>query len=67
MIRSYPETYSDAFDMNYKRWNNLADNSEFAGELTKKAAACHTHKEAADYLADWLEARVAFLDSQWHE
>ena len=67
MIRSYPETYSDAFDMNYKRWNNLADNSEFAGELTKKAAACNTHKEAADYLADWLEARVAFLDSQWHE
>ena len=36
-------------------------------KLTKKAAACHTHKEAADYLADWLEARVAFLDSQWHE
>lgn len=67
MIRSDSETCSAAFDMNYKRWNNLVNNSDFVGELTKKAANCRTHQEAADYLAEWLEARVEFLNSQWHE
>jgi hypothetical protein len=64
-IHKDAETHQEAFTRNYERWDNLR-HSEAANELTRKAAACRTQQEAADYLAEWLEARVTFLNEQWH-
>jgi hypothetical protein len=67
MINSDTDEYSSAFDRNYERWNNLRDKSEFGSELSSAAFRCKTHKEAADYLADWLQKRVDFLNGYWHK
>ncbi|MBQ3161510.1 MAG: CotH kinase family protein [Oscillospiraceae bacterium] len=67
MIERDKTVHSDAFDRNYDRWNNLVDNDSFAGELSRNAAKCRTHAEAADYLAEWLRSRVEFLNGQWHK
>ena len=60
------EQQREAFGRNYERWNNLR-HSEAAHEMTRKAAACRTQEEAAEYLAEWLEKRIAFLNAYWHE
>ncbi|MBQ7980884.1 MAG: CotH kinase family protein [Oscillospiraceae bacterium] len=67
MIENDKTEYAEAFDRNYDKWNNLVNNDSFAGELSHKAAKCKTHEEAADYLREWLESRVEFLNSQWHK
>ena len=64
-IQSDAETHEKAFARNYERWDNLR-HSEAKNELSRKAAACRTEEEAADYLAEWLEKRVTFLNEQWH-
>ncbi len=65
-IRTDTETCQEAFKRNYKKWNNLIDNEIFANELAPKSKLCKTHEAAAEYLADWLEKRVAFLNDAWH-
>ena len=67
MIEHDKTQYSKAFERNYKRWNNLVNNSSFSGELSKAAAKCRTHAEAADYLSSWLRSRVDFLNDYWHK
>ena len=67
MIREDTENYSAAFERNYERWDNLRDKSAFGSELSKAAANCKTHDEAADQLADWLDKRVTFLNDYWHK
>jgi len=66
MIENDKTRYADEFERNYDKWNNLVRNDSFVGELSHKAAKCKTHAEAADYLREWLESRVEFLNSQWH-
>ena len=65
-IRADSAAHTDAFARNYERWDNLRHN-EAAHELARQAAACRTQEEAASYLADWLEKRIAFLDEYWHK
>lgn len=67
MIDNDKTQLSKAFERNYLRWNNLVNNSEFSNELSKEAAACRTHEQAADYLNEWLHNRVAFLNGYWHK
>lgn len=67
MIREDTESYSSAFERNYERWDNLRDKSAFSSELSRAAANCKTHGEAADQLADWLDKRVTFLNDYWHK
>lgn len=62
MIDSDTEQYQEAFTRNYQRWNNIIDNSEFAGELSRNAAKCKTHSEATEYLSEWLQSRVEFMN-----
>ena len=64
-IQSDADTHEKAFARNYERRDNPR-HSEAKNELTSKAAACRTEEEAADYLAEWLEKRVTFLNEQWH-
>ena len=56
-----------AFTRNYNKWNNILNNYEFARELSPLAAACKTQEEAADFLLEWLQSRVEFLNGEWHE
>lgn len=65
MIETDKTQYSEAFTRNYDKWKNLNHDS-FASELSKEAAHCKNHAEAADYLNRWLQSRVEFLNSQWH-
>jgi len=66
-IRSESSSYAEAFDRNYAKWNNIIENSQFANELSPGAKKCKTQKEAANYLADWLEKRVDNINSNWHK
>lgn len=67
MIEEDKVEFADAFTRNYERWNNIIDNDAFAGELSWRAAACKTQAEAAEFLLEWLQSRVEFLNGQWHE
>lgn len=66
MITTDAENCKTAFANNYKKWNNIINNDSFASELSAKAAACKNETEAIAYLYEWLEARVNFLNEQWH-
>jgi len=67
MIESDKSTHSDAFERNYDKWNNIINNGAFSNELSYGAAQCKTHEEATDYLYNWLETRIEFLNDYWHE
>jgi len=59
--------YREAFARNYEKWDNLKNNQAFVHELSAGSAACRTHKESAEYLTDWLQKRVDFLNDYWHK
>lgn len=67
MIESDKTQYQNAFTRNYRKWNNIINNSAFRTELSRQAAACKNQGEAADFLLIWLQDRVAFLNEQWHQ
>lgn len=67
MIARDRETYADAFSRNEKKWGNPAANYSVSGELCPGAKACKTQKDAADYLGNWLQARVDFMNGYWHK
>ncbi len=60
------ETAKEAFKRNYAKWDNLIHNEAFSMELCKRARDAKSQKEAADYLADWLQSRINFLNDYWH-
>lgn len=66
MIENEKVNGQEAFERNYDRWNNIINNSAFANELSSKAAACKTQEEAADFLREWLQSRITFLNRNWH-
>lgn len=66
MIEDDTEQYSDAFERNYMRWNNIIDNDAIEGELSRNALLCKDHAQASEYLSDWLRTRVEFLNGYWH-
>lgn len=66
MIESDKNLYTEAFDRNYERWDNINNRSAFESELSWRAAACRTQQEATDFLLEWLKSRVEFLNEYWH-
>ncbi len=66
MIESDQSLYSEAFDRNYQKWDNINNRFSFEQELSRRSAACHTQQEAADFLLEWLKSRVDFLNEYWH-
>lgn len=58
---------AEAIDRNYKVWDNIRNNFAFQGELSSRSKACSTQKEHAEFLEEWLKARVAFLNDYWHK
>jgi hypothetical protein len=65
-VRSDTEAHADAFARNEQRWGVSTNDESILSELALGAAACKNQKAAADYLADWLEKRIAFLNGHWH-
>lgn len=65
VLSAYQTTYEECFTRNYVRWDNIRNNHSFAMELSAPAAACKTQAEAADFLLDWLNKRVEFINSVW--
>ena len=56
----------DEFEANYAKWDNIRHNEAFEAELSEPAKNCRTQAEAAEFLLQWLNSRVAFLNSRWH-
>ncbi|MCR4647267.1 MAG: CotH kinase family protein [Oscillospiraceae bacterium] len=67
MIRSDAAAYEDAFTRNQDRWGDVKQDPYVRNELCRRSAKCKTEKESAEYLADWLEDRVKFLNDYWHK
>ena len=65
VLSAYQTTYEECFTRNYVRWDNIRNNHSVAMELSAPAAACKTQAEAADFLLDWLNKRVEFINSVW--
>lgn len=57
-------TYKENFAADQAVWKNIG-HPETLGELCPGAARCKTEKQAADYLAKWLEKRFTYLDEFW--
>ena len=66
MIRNDAAAYKDAFDRNAERWPGCRQDAGVRGELCRRSLKCKNEAEAAAYLAEWLENRVAFLNAYWH-
>ena len=66
MVRDDSSQLQEEFRRNYEKWDNILKNEEFAGELSEPALECRDQLEAANFLAEWLTKRVAFLNEQWH-
>ncbi|MBP5581189.1 MAG: CotH kinase family protein [Ruminococcus sp.] len=66
MIDSETENCREAFERNNTRWDTELQKWTIIGELSSRAANCTDQKQAADWLYEWLEQRVLFLNEQWH-
>lgn len=59
LIDKVTETYESYFARNYEKWDNLGKTVDpVQGDAVE---TFRTHKQAADWLKDWLERRVSFL------
>ena len=65
MILQETKDYQNAFARNYEKWDNIRNNTDFYQELSRSARKCKDQEQAAEYLADWLEKRTAFLNDYW--
>ena len=63
-VASDTAAYAPAFARDEARWDTLTHNAA-ANEWAVGVRRCRTHAETAAYLSDWLEKRVAFLDTVW--
>lgn len=64
-IASESTQYQAAFECDAARWDSLLHNSA-ANEWSRRSKHCRTHAETADYLSEWLQTRVTFLNDYWH-
>lgn len=66
MIKNDSEKLKGEFKKNYDKWRNIIINNYFVDELSEPAKNVTTEAEAAEFLVEWLESRIEFLDSQWN-
>ena len=67
MVQDDAKQYKTAFERNYSKWNNIIDNDDIINELSERSAKCRDQQDAADYLDEWLNARIAYLNGYWHK
>ena len=63
LVRLQKETYKNYYEKNYIRWSKRIEKGN--GEVIKEINSYKTQGEAADYLYNWLDKRIKFLDSVW--
>ena len=61
-VRNEAEKNSASYDRNFTKWNTLGKK---VYNETDEEAALETHIEHAEYLAEWLEKRIAWLDNYY--
>ncbi len=67
MIKNDSKRYIDNIKRNYLKWENLGRTPKFTIDLSQEVPAIPTYNAAVNFLKSWLEARVEFLNSQWHK
>ncbi|MBR3629845.1 MAG: CotH kinase family protein, partial [Oscillospiraceae bacterium] len=67
LVRSDAVQYAESFRRNEERWPNIRLQSNIRSELCRRSAKCKDQAESAEYLASWLESRIAFLNEYWHQ
>lgn len=67
LIRQEKESYKNYYIKNYVRWPSrvIDGNGECVSEINSLRNIYTAQGLAADYLANWLTARIYWLDSQW--
>jgi hypothetical protein len=67
LIRQEKEAYKNYYIKNYERWSSrvIYGNDECVPQINNLRNIYTAQGLAADYLIDWLTARIAWLDSQW--
>ena len=63
LIGAYGDMYNDDFDRNFERWPQRI--REGNHELIEELNQYTNHRQAADYLYRWLDARFEYLDQKW--
>ena len=62
-IKSVTTFGKDQFASNYERWDTLGTST--MGHQSNDVTKFKTHKNAADYLYNWLIKRMQYIDSYW--
>lgn len=67
MIENDSKEYRSNFNRNFLKWDNLADTPKFTKDPNETTSKSRTHTAAVKFLKKWLEARVEFLNGEWHK
>lgn len=62
-VRTEANTNADSYNRNFTKWNTLGRK---VYNETDEAAALKTHLEHAEYLANWLDQRITWLNNYYH-
>lgn len=65
-VRTETAAHPRAFLHNNQRWGISTKDQAIVSELSRAAKKCSSQEAAAEYLADWIEKRTAFLNENWH-
>ena len=67
LIKTEKETYKNYYIKNYQKWSSrvLYGNGECVSQINSYTNINTAQGLAADYLINWLTARLSWLDSQW--
>lgn len=69
LIRLEKETYKNYYIKNYQKWSSRVwyGNDECVSQINSYRDINTAQGLAADYLINWLTARISWLDSQWNK
>ncbi|MCQ2407859.1 MAG: CotH kinase family protein [Oscillospiraceae bacterium] len=67
LVRNETAEYEDAFQRNTDKWGISTRDQSIMNELSRSAKHCLTQASSAEYVAEWLENRTAFVNEQWHK
>ena len=67
MIENDSKQYRDNINRNYLKWDNLANTPKFTTDPNETTSKARTFTAAVKFLNKWLEARVEFLNNEWHK
>ncbi|ORX76597.1 hypothetical protein BCR32DRAFT_303413 [Anaeromyces robustus] len=66
-IHSNLQKYNEVFKRDYAKWDNEVRREAIGTELAHQEMESRSAAESAAYLAEWMEARVDFMNNHWHQ